>query len=87
LIEANNDSSLSESYNLAVEAMKRFRDTHVKMVALYIVGPSRSDKAEVAARTDGVLKGTGGSNLMSFLKGTRNDTVHTKLSMEKYGIV
>ena len=86
LIEASNDSSLSESYNLAIEALKRFRDAHVRMVALYIVGPSRSDKVVVASRTDSVLKGTGGSNLMTFLKGTRDDTVRTKMSMEKHEI-
>ena len=32
---------LLEGYNEAVRALRQFRDSHLKIVALYIVGPSR----------------------------------------------
>jgi indoleamine 2,3-dioxygenase len=35
------DAALTEAYNAAVDALRRFRDAHLRIVALYIVGPSR----------------------------------------------
>ncbi|CAG8044702.1 unnamed protein product [Penicillium salamii] len=78
-----------EAYNAAVNELKNFRDTHIQMVTRYIVMTSRksipaqeSDKVNLAtASAQGTesgkrhsLAGTGGTDLMPFLKQTR-DTV------------
>jgi hypothetical protein len=34
------EAALTEAYNFAVDALRRFRDEHLRMVGLYIVGPS-----------------------------------------------
>lgn len=85
------------AYDEAVSALKTFRDAHMRIVALYIVGPARkaaerermaavtatvgcSGREEengrwLAASEDGaVLKGTGGTELVRFLKGVRDRT-------------
>jgi indoleamine 2,3-dioxygenase len=112
------DAALMEAYNGAVDALRRFRDAHLCMVALYIVSPSHrgahtsatattpraqvtspaTDKvttAEVcvgqksigtgtgtgtgevtaaAAAAPRLLRGTGGTDSMKFLKGVRDRT-------------
>ena len=83
------EPALGEAYNAAVNAMKRFRDGHMRIVALYIMGPARRERERQAAlaeqtalaegRTDAVpekkpLKGTGGTDLVQFLKGVRDRT-------------
>lgn len=77
---------LREAYNTTVRSMKAFRDAHMKIVAMYIIGPSRrfnapghdtkTTPAENIAEDDGtaVLKGTGGTDLVRFLKGVRDRT-------------
>lgn len=91
------DSTLLEAYNGALKALKEFRDAHMKVVALYIVGPSRRSAplsgAEVGADVgkdyeiggleDGEhvrrLKGTGGTELVRFLKDVRERTANAIL--------
>ena len=99
------DVALTEAYNTAVDALRRFRDAHLRIVALYIIGPSRrgahvsatiasADKVaaaevctgqknigtgtgsgEVAAMEEPrLLRGTGGTGLVKFLKGVRDRT-------------
>lgn len=79
------DIKVRSAFEQAVEAMTVFRDIHIQIVARYIVAPSRIAKA---ANLEGVkniasagssqsrdeLKGTGGTNLMGFLKQTRDET-------------
>jgi indoleamine 2,3-dioxygenase len=77
LVESSGDAELAEGYNLAVTALKGFRDTHVKIVAIYIVGPSR--RAAPTAVAKETLKGTGGTDMMKFVKGTRDATANTVL--------
>jgi indoleamine 2,3-dioxygenase len=89
------DLALTEAYNAAVDALRRFRDAHLRIVALYIIGPSRrgaptaaaAPRAEVtvapeacagqlcigigtggAAAVPGLLCGTGGTDMVKFLK-------------------
>ena len=94
------DAALTEAYNAAVDALRRFRDAHLRIVALYIVGPSHrgaptsvvAPRAEVAAAeacagqssvavgteaVPGLLRGTGGTDLVRFLKGVRDRTSET----------
>jgi indoleamine 2,3-dioxygenase len=102
------DAALTEAYNAAVDALRRFRDAHLRIVAMYIVGPSRrgppharapiarfpagsaSEACEsqgqmgmgIAMETGptststptGMLRGTGGTDLVRFLKGVRDRT-------------
>ncbi|KAL0576844.1 hypothetical protein V5O48_005141 [Marasmius crinis-equi] len=81
--EAN---ALLEAYNRAVVALKEFRDKHIVIVSLYIVGPARraASRAAKADNPDLVeedgegdkaeLKGTGGTHLVKFLKDVRDGT-------------
>ncbi|KAF5334863.1 hypothetical protein D9758_014276 [Tetrapyrgos nigripes] len=78
------DDSLSAAYNKAVIALKEFRDSHMIIVALYIIGPAhraaeaarqkREGVVDVPAMDKASLKGTGGTDLAMFLKGVRNQT-------------
>ncbi|OQE46509.1 hypothetical protein PENCOP_c001G01474 [Penicillium coprophilum] len=81
---------LKDAYNAAVNELKSFRDTHIQMVTRYIVMASRqpnpveqakgrmnlatasSQMKETGTKTK--LAGTGGTDLIPFLKRTR-DTV------------
>lgn len=82
--------AIASAFNTAVDALTGFRDIHIRIVGRYIVAPSRMVKrcdsgaeqgavniASASSRT-GVqkedLKGTGGTNLMGFLKRTRDET-------------
>jgi indoleamine 2,3-dioxygenase len=71
-------------------ALKEFRDSHMVITTLYVIGPARrASKARerktgatvyenpsvVGTFTNGPLKGTGGSELVQFLKDTRTRTV------------
>ena len=100
------DAALTEAYNAAVDALRRFRDAHLRIVALYIIGPSNRSRApppaappraeaagtcavqlsvaigtgvgEAAAPSvPGLLRGTGGTDLVRFLKGVRDRTSET----------
>jgi len=90
------DISILEAYNAAVRSMKEFRDAHMIIVGLYIIGPARhagrtssvsgrearEGKITEAFHTDdGIqgLKGTGGTDLVKFLKGVRDQTADTYL--------
>jgi len=75
------DAALTEAYNAAVDALRRFRDAHLRIVALYIVGPShRVAPTPAAAATaevgvgQGMLRGTGGTDSIRFLKSVRDRT-------------
>lgn len=74
------DSALLEAYNGAVLALKEFRDAHMIIATLYILGPARRAARAIQERRDsqyqqeGALKGTGGTNLVKFLKDTRTRT-------------
>ncbi|KAF9476208.1 Indoleamine 2,3-dioxygenase [Pholiota conissans] len=80
------DADLLAAYNVAVLALKTFRDAHMIIAALYILGPARRAKA-FGVTSDGAvegvdatkvpLKGTGGTDLVKFLKDTRTRTTET----------
>ena len=110
-VAASGDPELLEAFNKAVKSLKEFRDAHMIIATLYILGPARKaakTKAELKARERGVakrevavtvlgkgmwvgggesgreiprtpLKGTGGTDLVRFLKDTRNRTSETML--------
>ena len=85
------DPMLLEAYNGALKALKEFRDAHMKVVAMYIIGPSRRPapspggetranvgpdyRVEPEGEEGGArLKGTGGTDLVRFLKDIRDRT-------------
>ncbi|KAI0649533.1 tryptophan 2,3-dioxygenase [Trametes meyenii] len=79
LVEQSTDGALREAYDVAVTALKEFRDEHVRIVALYILIPSR--KATAGAKgEDGAPKGTGGTDAFQFVKGVRDQTAGALLA-------
>ncbi|KAG6897348.1 hypothetical protein C0992_002274 [Termitomyces sp. T32_za158] len=86
IVTGSNDDGLRDAYNEAVLALKEFRDAHMIIVAQYIVGPSRRpapgifvtnlrpDIKKDYGEADLPLKGTGGTELVNFLKGVRDRT-------------
>ncbi|KAL5483228.1 hypothetical protein ACEPAI_8458 [Sanghuangporus weigelae] len=86
----NRNPELLNAYNTAVTALRTLRDYHLRIVAMYIVGPSR--RAEIGNRLATIEhliveetessgeKGTGGTNAMIFLKGVRDKTASTVLT-------
>lgn len=68
LVHKSQSIQLSEAYNKAVHQMKLFRDEHIRIAALYIISPAR------ACRMTEEQKGTGGSDIMPFLKAVRDRT-------------
>ncbi|KAI5477079.1 indoleamine 2,3-dioxygenase [Pseudohyphozyma bogoriensis] len=106
--------TLTPAYNTAVQAMKVFRDSHFKLVARFIIGPSRSEPgresvfwdewekkrvekerqeverkrveaeaAEARKESGEGLKGTGGTELVKFLKTCRERTKEAILEGEE----
>ena len=81
-----NDEALMMAFNLAVIALKEFRDAHMIIASFYILGPARraakrklQDDAEAGVNPTQrePPKGTGGTNLVRFLKDTRDQTKKT----------
>ncbi|CCM02780.1 uncharacterized protein FIBRA_04888 [Fibroporia radiculosa] len=70
LVESAGDAALLEAYNTAVSALKVFRDAHVRIVALYILGPSK----RAGGANKGPAKGTGGTDAFKFVQGVRDQT-------------
>ena len=72
---------LANAYHACLGALKAYRDEHLKIVTLFVLGPSKRARErqpnpqplEKADQTEDGLKGTGGSELFSLLKGMRAD--------------
>ncbi|EED83267.1 predicted protein [Postia placenta Mad-698-R] len=79
LVQASRDAALVGAYNAAVGALTVFRDEHVRIVALYILGPSRRAGAAGAGAP---AKGTGGTDAFKFVQGVRNQTAGALLRQE-----
>ena len=80
---------LGEAYNFAVNELRKFRDIHIQIIARYIIRPSRQYAPKedtgrnlaVASLTtpDKDLHGTGGTQLLPFLRQSRDETKNTAL--------
>jgi len=80
---------LGEAYNFAVNELRKFRDTHIQIVTRYIIRPSKQYAPKedtgrnlaVASSTtpDKELHGTGGTQLLPFLRQSRDETKNTAL--------
>ncbi|KAI9061196.1 Indoleamine 2,3-dioxygenase [Trametes sanguinea] len=78
MVEQSEDAALREAYDIAVTALKQFRDEHVRIVALYILIPSR--RASGGQPGKGAPKGTGGTDAFQFVKGVRDQTARALLA-------
>lgn len=82
LVFSTGDAELLESYNIAVQALKVFRDAHMIVVTTYIISPASRARAAAAAahdtaevpKSEKALKGSGGTELVQFLKNVRDRT-------------
>ncbi|TDL30214.1 Indoleamine 2,3-dioxygenase [Rickenella mellea] len=94
VIQHADNTELREAYNNALRALRAFRDAHLRIVALYIVGPARRISAGLRANAHNVqmvgegtggdgLKGTGGTDLMPFLKGLRDKTTEAEICRQE----
>jgi len=74
-IHSNTDNqALVLAYDTAVDALKKFRDGHIRIATLYIVNQA---KATVSSSGPGPIRGTGGTALVPFLKEARDNTLKT----------
>ena len=82
---------IAAAYNLAVASLGKLRDKHIQIVTRYIIGPSRKPNAgrflgiNLAVASTGKkgvegLQGSGGTQLMPFLKQSRDETKGTALT-------
>ncbi|KAL0063367.1 hypothetical protein AAF712_009762 [Marasmius tenuissimus] len=84
-VQESEDGELVGAFNKAVMALKEFRDSHMIIVTLYIIGPARrarqseEDEKRRKEWKEERLKGTGGTDLVKFLKTTRTQTAETVL--------
>ncbi|RDB29302.1 Indoleamine 2,3-dioxygenase [Hypsizygus marmoreus] len=84
LVTGTTDPALSEAYNATVQALKEFRDGHMIIVTLYIIGPSKKvarEEAEAQGKevSVGELKGSAGGDLARLLKDFRDRTTEALL--------
>lgn len=76
-------SSIGKAYDGAVLALKGLRDAHIRIATLYIINqiPRRIQASiQPGEEAKSVAKGTGGSDLVPFLKGSRDDTTRAVLN-------
>lgn len=81
---------LGEAYNFAVNELRKFRDIHIQIITRYIITPSRKyapkedigcNLAVASSTVPGKeLHGTGGTQLLPFLRQSRDETQNTALS-------
>jgi indoleamine 2,3-dioxygenase len=78
-------AEVTDAYNFAVGELAAFRDVHIQIVTRYILRPARMMKnsqnenggLNLAVASNGKgqgLKGTGGTELLPFLKQARDET-------------
>lgn len=67
------DDNLQEIYNKCVDAMVSLRKYHLNIVAKYIVIQSKKTQSSEEP-SEAVNKGTGGTDVMKFLKSVRDTT-------------
>jgi indoleamine 2,3-dioxygenase len=81
----------TDLFNGALEAYKTFRDAHIQLTTVYIIQQTLKDKAQGHHSSSEVIDshskesyipGTGGTDLVKFLKQTRDETKEAKIGGE-----
>jgi indoleamine 2,3-dioxygenase len=94
---ARSTLALREPYNMAVRALKRLRDSHIRIACLYVVTMSRSTPGKTGcpasammnriqaarSRGNGPVRGTGGNELSILLKAGRDATKRAELKTSR----
>lgn len=71
---------LTGSYNMALQALSRFRDAHIRVVTRYVICPARSKTiVRDPALDSGSVRGTGGTSLVPLLKVYRDETLRRRV--------
>jgi indoleamine 2,3-dioxygenase len=87
-VKASACTEVTAAYNLAVARLTAFRDVHIQIVTRYIIIPSRKSSpaqsgglniavASTNKKSSDGLSGTGGTELLPFLKQSRDETKET----------
>lgn len=76
-LQANNMEILNK-FNICIENLKKFRDSHIQIVTSYIVLPASKKPNSGARNFEG--KGTGGTEIIPFLKQSRDETKDSLLN-------
>lgn len=79
------DASVQASYNECVKAMVSLRSYHLQIVTKYILIPANQQSKKNQTSTESSeleSKGTGGTNLMDFLKAVRGTTEKALLNRD-----
>jgi indoleamine 2,3-dioxygenase len=83
---ATSHPRLAVAYDAALEALKGFREKHMRIVSIFIVQQARRQPSERIQRLIGPvvtpvgeLRGTGGSPLFKFLKRCRDNTTNAMI--------
>ena len=79
-IHKSHDSDLIHAFNETIDAFKTFRDTHIQLTTVYIIQQSIKEKNMMMEGKESVV-GTGGTDLVKFLKQTRDETLSTKIDI------
>jgi indoleamine 2,3-dioxygenase len=88
-VAQTNVPELGEAYNFAVNELRKFRDIHIQIITRYIIRPSKQYAPKedigrnlaVASSTtpEKELQGTGGTQLLPFLRQSRDETKNAAL--------
>eukprot|EP01135_Chromosphaera_perkinsii_P003150 Nk52_evm39s236 gene=Nk52_evmTU39s236 len=75
IVSLADKEALLNAFNEGVEGLEKFRSKHIQMVTRYIMIPAQKNKCK-GSLSD---RGTGGTDLMPFLKQARNETSEKKI--------
>ncbi|KAM9069119.1 indoleamine 2,3-dioxygenase 1 [Sarcophilus harrisii] len=79
---SSGDTQLKKVYNECIDNLILLRNYHLQVVAKYIINPSNNrDSTNGVPPSNDEVKGTGGTNLMIFLKSVRNTTKEALLKL------
>ncbi|KAG1877683.1 Indoleamine 2,3-dioxygenase [Suillus subalutaceus] len=91
---AKSTPAVKESYNAAVSAVRKFRDSHIRIACLYVVSMSRSTAIPVGCPVFAMMQrmerqrnqtghstGTGGNELSLLLKSNRDATARAAIKI------
>ena len=74
------DARFRTEFNMVLGALEAFRNAHLAIVRLYIINPAkRLNGSKNGFKDTAGAKGTGGTDLVNFLKPLRDDTINTRV--------